>query len=140
MVSMHIAYDGQKKSTATHDDSGARLVTDAPKDIGGSGSSFSPTDLVATALATCIVTTMAMFGERHEVDLTDTKIHVTKEMSTETPRRIGKLTTTVTIPSGRIPTDQRALFERVGHSCPVYQSLHPDIETPLVFIYEDEPL
>jgi putative redox protein len=137
MVSMHITYDGEKKSTALHDDSGAVIRTDAPKDIGGDGSSFSPTDLVGAALAACIGTTMGMFAERHEIDLSGLKIHVAKEMFAGTPRRIGALKTVITVPAGRIPLDKRDLYERVGHNCPVYKSLHPDIQTPIEFIYED---
>jgi putative redox protein len=138
MVSMHITYDGGKKSTAVHDDSGAIIHTDAPKDIGGEGSSFSPTDLMAAALATCIGTTLAMYGERHEVDLSGLKIHVTKEMSTATPRRISALKSTITIPTGRIPMDARPRYEQIAHGCPVYKSLHPDIDAPMSFIYESE--
>ena len=134
---MHITYDGDKKCSLTHDDSGAVIRSDAPKDIGGSGSSFSPTDLVGAALGGCIATTMAMFAERHEIDLTGLRVHVTKEMTKTTPRRIGALKATVTIPTGRVPESQRDALERVGENCPVYKSLHPDIETPIEFIYED---
>ncbi len=137
MVSMHITYNGDKKSTLIHDDSGTKIYTDVPKDIGGDGSSFSPTDLVGAALASCIGTTMAMFAERKELDLTGLEIHVTKEMYTGTPRRIGKLISTVTIPAGRIPVDQREAFERVAHTCPVHRSLHPDVEAPIEFIYAE---
>lgn len=137
MTSIHAQFEGGMKSSATHDDSGFTLMTNAPTDIGGDGSSFSPTDLVAGALGTCIGTTMGMFAKRHEIDLTGLKIHVIKEMSTDTPRRISSLQTTVTVPAGRIPLDQRETYERVGRSCPVHKSLHPDINAPIDFVYED---
>jgi len=137
MVSMHITYQGKNKSMAVHDSSGTVIYTDAPVDVGGGGSSFSPTDLVATALATCVGTTMAMFADRHEIDLSGMQIHVTKEMFTGTPRRIGELKTTVTIPAGRVPADKRELLERVGHTCPVYRSMSPEVLMPMEFIYED---
>lgn len=134
---MHITYEGNKKATATHDPSGAIIKTDAPKDIGGDGLSFSPTDLVGAALGGCIGTTMGMFAERNELDLSGMKIHVTKEMTTTTPRRIAALRTTITVPASRIPFDQREVYERVGRTCPVHKSLHPDIEAPIDFVYED---
>jgi putative redox protein len=136
MISMDITYEGNKKTTAVHE-SGSKINTDAPKDIGGSGDYFSPTDLVGAALGGCIVTTMGMFAERHEIDLTGLRAHVTKEMTTTTPRRIAALKTTVTVPAGRIPVEQRETFERVGHSCPVHASLHPDVDAPIEYIYAD---
>jgi len=137
MTTMHITYEGNNKATLFHEDSGVTVFTDAPKDIGGDGSSFSPTDLIAAALASCIGTTMGMFGARHEVDLSGLQIDVSKEMSKDTPRRIIRIPVTIRIPSGRIPNDQRELFERVAHTCPVTKSLHPDIEVPVEFIYEN---
>jgi putative redox protein len=137
MVSMHIVYDGNKKSTVVHDSSGGVMITDAPKDIGGDGSFFSPTDLVGAALGSCIATTMAMFAERHEIDLSGLKLHVVKEMTTSVPRKIVALKTTVTVPAGRIPVEQRETYERVGRMCPVKVSLHPDIDASVDYIYED---
>jgi putative redox protein len=137
MVSMHITYNGNKRCTAVHDDSGGSMVTDAPKDIGGTGAFFSPTDLVGAALASCIGTTMGMFAERHELDLTGITIHVVKVMTSTVPRKIASLATTVTIPAGRIPLDQRETYERVGRMCPVKVSLHPDIDAPVSYVYED---
>lgn len=135
MVTMRGVYKGNKKCEMTHEE-GASLPTDAPKDIGGDASAFSPTDLVGAALATCILTTMGMWAERRNIDLTGTKVEVTKEMVKEPVRRIGALKVKVWVPKARVPDELRAPLERVGHSCPVHQSLHPDIDAPIEYIYE----
>ncbi len=135
MVSMDIVYEGNTKCEATHE-SGAVVGTVAPKDIGGDGDLFSPTDLVGAALGTCILTTVAMWAQRNGMDLTNATAHVTKEMRTEAPRRIARLVTTITIPAGAIHEDQRERAEQIAHSCPVHKSLHPEIELPIEFVYE----
>jgi len=135
MVAVDITYDGNKKCTLRHQE-GAVIRTDAPRDIGGDATAFSPTDLVAAALGTCIVTTMAMFAERHGLDLAGARVHVTKEMATDPVRRIGKLATTVTLNAGSVPEEMRATLERVGQTCPVKKSLHPDTEAPIEFVYK----
>lgn len=137
MSSISTVYTGSKKSSATHADSGITIDTDAPKEVGGGGTTYSPSDLLGAALGTCIASTLGMFAERHEIDLTGLKVDVVKTMSTNTPRRVESLMTTVTVPGDRIPVDQRELYERVGHSCPVHKSLHPDVQAPIQFIYED---
>lgn len=110
------------------------LPTDAPKDIGGDASAFSPTDLVAAALASCVLTTVAMYAERHDLDLAGMTAHVGKEM-TPPPRRIGRLPLTVRLPAS-VPAEMRPVLERVAHSCPVHASLHPDVQAPIEFLYE----
>lgn len=133
MVEIEARYDGSKKCTLTHQE-GITLKTDAPKDIGGDASAFSPTDLVAAALAACVLTTMAMFAERHELDLTGMTAHIGKEM-TASPRRIGHLPLTVHLP--RLVSDEmRPTLERVAHSCPVHASLHTDVDAPITFHYD----
>ncbi|HEX5323620.1 MAG TPA: OsmC family protein [Capsulimonadaceae bacterium] len=134
MVEIAITYDGNKKCTLQHQD-GAAVRTDAPKDIGGDASAFSPTDLVAAALGSCIITTMAMFAERHDLDLAGAKVHVGKEMVAEPTRRIGKLPTTVTLPAS-VPFDMREALQRVGENCPVVKSINPEIEAAITFLYE----
>ncbi|MDR3708252.1 MAG: OsmC family protein [Capsulimonadaceae bacterium] len=136
MVSMRIKYDGNKGCTLTHEDSGAVIQTSAPKDIGGDGNAFSPTDLVGAALASCILTTIAMFAERNNIDLAGSSAHVTKEMTTDAPRRIGRLVCTVTVPGDRVPEGIRERIEKIAHTCPVHKSLHPEIDAPITFIYE----
>ena len=133
MVEMDARYDGDKKCSVSHPE-GAALRTDAPKDIGGDASAFSPTDLVAAALASCVLTTIAMFAERHGLDLTGMAAHVGKEM-TPPPRRIGRLPLTVTLPAS-VPAELRATLERVGDGCPVHASLHPDVDAPIEYRYQ----
>jgi putative redox protein len=133
MVEINVRYDGNMKCSVHHCE-GPEITTDAPKDIGGDASSFSPTDLVAAGLAACIVTTMGMYAERHDLDLTGIKAHVTKEMN-PSPRRIGRLPVVVTLPAS-VPAEMRMGLERVGHLCPVHASLHPDIDAPIDYRYE----
>ncbi len=133
MVEIEARYDGNKKCSLRHQE-GATLPTDAPKDIGGDASAFSPTDLVAAALASCVLTTVAMHAERHDLDLAGMTAHVGKEM-TPPPRRIGRLPLTVRLPAS-VPAEMRPVLERVAHSCPVHASLHPDVQAPIDFLYE----
>lgn len=130
-------YLGQLGVRAKHGPSGAELTTDAPLDNGGKGESFSPTDLVATALGTCVVTILGLVAERHDVDLKGATVHVTKEMVTDPVRRIGGLKTQVTIPAGRVDDpDMRERLETAARKCPVHKSLHPDVNAPIDFVYE----
>ncbi len=137
-VEIDIAYQGGLRCQATHGPSQNTLLTDAPVDNHGKGEAFSPTDLVATALGTCMMTIMGIVAERHGWDLTGMTTHVTKEMATAPTRRIGKLTVTITIPekiaSMRTSTE-RTMLEKAAHTCPVHQSLYPDIEVPVTFVW-----
>ena len=128
-------YVGNLKTELTHGPSGAVLRTAAPVDNNGDGSSFSPTDLVATALAACMVTLISIVGEREGIDLTGLSVHVEKHMASN-PRRIGNLPSRITMPAGLTP-DQRKKLENAALTCPVHKSLHPDIEREVVFEYPD---
>jgi putative redox protein len=134
MVQILIEYTGNLHCDAKHGPSGAVIATDAPTDNQGKGEAFSPTDLVATALGTCIATTMAIVAERHQVELKGMTVQVQKEMASN-PRRIGRLTTEVHIP---LPADhpQRALLEQTALGCPVHRSLSAEMERPTEFLWE----
>jgi putative redox protein len=132
MVEIDVTYTGSKKCALVHSE-GPTLQTDAPRDIGGDASAFSPTDLVAAGLAACILTTIGMFAERRGLDLTGATAHVGKEMH-PSPRRIGRLPVTVTLPA-TVPLDLRPALEKVGHTCPVHASLHPEIDAPIEYRY-----
>jgi putative redox protein len=134
MVSISIEYTGDFHCDATHGPSSAQLATDAPTDNQGKGEAFSPTDLVATALGTCIATTMAIVAQRHQVELKGMTVQVTKEMASD-PRRVGRLTTEVHIP---LPADhsQRELLEKTALGCPVHRSLSAAMERPTAFFWE----
>jgi putative redox protein len=127
-------YQGTKRVLLKHGPSGAELITDAPKDNNGEGASFSPTDLVATGLGACMLTIIAIVGERSELDLQGMSMQVEKHMSLD-PRRIGRLPLSIVLPS-HLSEDDRTKLERAALACPVHQSLHPDIEIDVQFKYE----
>ncbi|TWU18338.1 OsmC family protein [Allorhodopirellula heiligendammensis] len=133
-VEITAVYQGQLRCQATHGPSGQQFSTDAPTDNGGRGEAFSPSDLVATALGTCVMTIMGIVAARHEVDLTGTQVHVTKEMVQSPIRRIGSLKTIVTFPA-TLDLDEamRDRLTSAARQCPVHQSLHPDIDAPIEF-------
>lgn len=135
-VTIEIGYLGALHCEAVHGPSRDRLTTDAPVDNGGKGAAFSPTDLVATALGSCLMTVMGIAAERHQLDLTGTRVRVVKEMASAPRRRIAALTATITIPNGQaLAEHDRALLERTALSCPVRQSLHPDVKVTMTFDY-----
>jgi len=130
MVHIDVSYDGELRCSATHGPSQARLQTDAPVDNHGKGESYSPTDLVATALGTCMLTIMGIAAERHGVELGGAYEQVVKHSSSDTPRRISKLSVSMTLPE-QIDAEQRQLLERAAHSCPVAHSLREDLQIEL---------
>jgi putative redox protein len=132
MVQINIAYQGQLHCEAEHGPSGTKLATDAPKDNHGKGETFSPTDLLATALGTCMLTVMGIVAQRHNIPLEGTTASVGKEMATSPVRRIGRLTVEIRVP-GNLSAEQRKLLENAAHTCPVHKSLHPDIDIPVNF-------
>lgn len=131
MVDISIVYQGELRCTVEHP-SGAVITTDAPKDNHGKGESFSPTDLVATALGSCMLTIMGIAARKMQIDITGTKVNVTKKMVTTPIRRIGKLTTTIAVPIA-LSDEQKEQLEKAALTCPVHQSLHPDIGLPITF-------
>ena len=128
-------YIGGLKVRARHELSGTELVTAAPLDNHGDGSAFSPTDLVATSLGTCIVTVMAIAAENDAIPFPGARFRVEKHMASD-PRRIARLPMVIEMPAGLSP-EQRARLEKVGRHCPVHRSVHPELETPLTFEYPD---
>lgn len=134
MVEIEIEYAGDLRTRAVHGPSGCELVTDAPVDNQGRGESFSPTDLVATALGSCIATIMGIYARKHDLDLSGMKIRVEKHMSTDTPRRIVRLPVTIDVPISLSDRHRAAIENAAGH-CPVHQSIRADIESPFEFRY-----
>ena len=134
MVEIQIKYLGDLRCEAAHGPSEKTLLTDAPVDNCGRGESFSPTDLVATALGTCIVTTMGIFAQRHGIDLSGAKVTVQKEMTSVPTRRIARLASELILPLPATHPHREAL-ERAALTCPVHQSLHPDVEKPVSFVW-----
>ena len=134
MVDIDIEYLGDLRCAAKHRPSGTKMITDAPVDNHGKGESFSPTDLMATALGTCILTTMGIVAQMMKIDLGGAKITVRKEMSASPPRRIAALPVTIDVPA-RLDEEQKQRLIRAAQACPVKQSLHPDIQMPIDFIW-----
>lgn len=132
MVEIHVRYEGQLHCTATHVPSGSSLQTDAPPDNMGKGESFSPTDLLATSLGTCMMTIMAIAAQKHQVDLTGSRVIVTKEMVNVPLRRVGRLGVTIIVPIDP-GEDRKTALENAAKACPVHRSLHPDVATPVRF-------
>ena len=135
MVEIHVLYEGDLHCRLIHGPSGTTLTTDAPKDNQGKGESFSPTDLVAAALGSCIITTMGIVAKRHALELKGAKVTVVKEMTVAGERKIRKLEATVTLPDS-LKAEERALLERTALACPVHKGLSPDIEVPIYFLYQ----
>jgi len=122
MTLMHCRYEGGLRCLSVHESSGQQLITDAPLDNQGKGESFSPTDLVATALASCILTILGIVAERHGLDLEPCSARVEKTMTSEGVRRIAQLEVWISLPPGLQASD-RQLLERAGEGCPVKRSL-----------------
>ena len=128
-----IVYKGQLRCECTHLQSGTMIETDAPTDNRGKGERFSPTDTLCVALATCIVTTMALKATDMHIELANTSIAVTKHMLSD-PRRIGKIEVVLDIP-GSVQANEkdRLILQRVGDNCPVAKSLHPDLDVMIKY-------
>lgn len=134
MVEIQMTYEGQLRCAATHGPSGNLLHTDAPKDNMGKGEAFSPTDLVATALGTCMLTTMAISAQRHNIPFEGATAKVGKEMVTAPIRRIGRLVVEISVPMKHSEEDERRL-RASALACPVHKSLHPDVKIPVTFFW-----
>lgn len=131
-----ILYEGNLRCNALHLQSKSTIETDAPTDNRGKGERFSPTDLVCTALATCMVTTMAMKATDMGIELKDTIVDVKKHMSAD-PRRISKIDVTVSFPKEiGVNEKDRIILQRVGDNCPVIKSLHPEIELEITYAWK----
>jgi putative redox protein len=139
VVSIDVTYDGELHCSAVHGPSQATLSTDAPRDNQGKGEAFSPTDLVATGLATCIATTLGIVAQKRAFLLDGMRINVEKHMTASPPRRIERLSVSVSMPATArtsIDTEGRALLEHTAHTCPVRLSLLDAIDVPIRFHWE----
>ncbi|HEY2774779.1 MAG TPA: OsmC family protein [Candidatus Binatia bacterium] len=132
MVRIDIQYEGGLRCHAVHGPSGRDLATDAPVDNHGRGESFSPTDLVATALGTCMATIMGIVADRNGWNIDGTTMTIAKEMTSEGPRRIRSLSVDVHAP-GALDDEARKALEQAAHTCPVRLSILPAIDVPVRF-------
>lgn len=133
METASIIYNGELRTTATHVRSGTEINTDAPVDNNGKGERFSPSDLVATALGSCMLTIMGIKARDKGWNIDGTKVSVEKIMGTE-PRRITGVNIVFDFPEGHgLEEKDRKILENVAHTCPVAESVHPDIKQHVTF-------
>jgi hypothetical protein len=130
-----VTYESNLRTTCLHLQSGSTIETDAPTDNKGKGERFSPTDLIATGLGACMLTTMGIKAASMEIVLDGAKVEVTKVMVTD-PRRIGKIIAHVTLPALALDDKSKELLEKVARTCPVERSLHPDVELAITFDWQ----
>ncbi len=133
-MTAEIIYEGQLRTRCRHIQSGTEILTDAPTDNHGKGEAFSPTDLVATSLAACIITTMGIKAAQMPLDIDGTRAEATKVMASD-PRRIAEIHVSIYMPAKNYTDKDKQIMERTAHSCPVALSLHPDLKQVLTFYW-----
>ena len=134
-MTSQIIYKGSLRTSAIHLQSSTEIETDAPSDNQGKGERFSPTDLLATALGTCMITTMAIKANTMNIDLDGARVDVTKIMVSD-PRRIGKIVAHLYMPNHlNLDEKQKTILENTARTCPVERSLHPDVALDLAFYW-----
>ena len=133
MSRANIVYQNNLRTEAEHITSGEKIITDAPVDNNGKGEAFSPTDLVATALGSCMITIMAISANKYDIDVTGTNASVKKIMGSD-PRRISEISIDINM-NKNIEEKDRKRLERAALACPVHKSLHPDLEKKIRFLY-----
>jgi putative redox protein len=127
-----IEYLGGLRTSALHLRSGETIITDAPPDNNGKGEAFSPTDLLSTSLGCCMLTVMGIVAERHNLDITGTKVDITKNMEAN-PRRVSEIVVEMTFPKNNFSDKDKQLLENTALTCPVAKSLHPDLKQTVFF-------
>lgn len=134
MATSTVKYLGGLRTEAVHLESGTTIITDAPKDNQGTGAAFSPTDLMATSLANCMLTIMGIVARRDNIKIEGTQAEVTKVMYSE-PRRVGEIHVSLTLPPNNFSDKEKKILEHAAHTCPVAKSIHSDIKQVINFIY-----
>jgi putative redox protein len=134
VVDINIEYQGDLHCKAVHGPSGTVLTTDAPKDHHGRGESFSPTDLVATALGSCILSVMGIAARTHKIDISGATATVEKEMANAPARKIQKLAVRIHVPH-QLSDEHKQRLQNAAYTCPVHKSMHPDVQMPIEFAW-----
>lgn len=129
-----VIYKGDLRTEMTHLESGNVVLTDAPKDNHGKGEAFSPTDIVATALGSCMLSIMGIYAKRHDINIEGTVVEISKHMATN-PRRIGKIEAVIIMPTHKYKESDKKALEHAALTCPVAQSLNADLEQDIRFIW-----
>lgn len=131
MSTSKVVYKGDLRTESTHLQSGTVILTDAPTDNHGRGEAFSPTDMVANSLATCMFSIMGIKAKQMDIDLVDSTADVTKVMQAE-PRKISEIIVTFEM-KANVDEKSKTILERAAMTCPVFLSLHPDIKKTITF-------
>lgn len=134
MANFSLVYTGGLRCTAVHLQSGTEIITDAPTDNLGKGEAFSPTDLTATSLGVCMLTTMGIAAQKNNFNIDKTKAEVTKVMAAP-PRRIAEVKVDLIFPANNFSEEQKKILENAALHCPVAKSLHPDLIQTVNFVW-----
>ena len=134
MKTSKIVYQGNLRTEAVHLQSGKTLITDAPTDNNGKGEAFSPTDLLATSLGSCMLTIMGIVAERNSISLEGVSVEITKIMKAD-PRRVGEIIVEFTMPKNNYSDKDKKLLEHAAHTCPVAKSLSSELIQTVIFNY-----
>lgn len=137
MATIHTEYTGELRTVATHLQSGKTIITDAPVDNQGKGEAFSPTDLLAASLGSCMITIMGIAAQTHGFNIDGTKAEITKIMASN-PRRVGEIKIELYFPDIQYSAKEKKLIEAAAFSCPVYLSLHPNLIKSINFHFQHE--
>lgn len=132
MVTIKTKYLGELSTESTHVKSGSVVITDAPVDNKGRGEAFSPTDLLATSLATCMITIMGIAANQHDLSIENLRCDVTKIMSAN-PRKLSEIVVELHFAENNFNDKQRQILRDAAYSCPVALSLHPDLKKTVIF-------
>ncbi|MFN5181705.1 MAG: OsmC family protein [Bacteroidota bacterium] len=135
MMTSTITYQGNLRTSCRHLKSGKEIITDAPTDNHGKGEAFSPTDLLATSLGSCMITIMGITAQKHNIEIDGTKINITKIMA-ENPRRVSKIIAVFEMKFNReVNEKEKNILENAARACPVAKSIHPEVEQEIIFNY-----
>lgn len=134
MKTSEIIYKGELRTTCTHLKSGQQIITDAPTDNQGKGEAFSPTDLLATSLGTCMLTVMGIAARKNNFSIDGTKMEILKVMA-ENPRRVAEVQVEMFFPKNNFSSKEKEMLEDKAINCPVAKSLHPEIKQKINFHY-----
>ena len=133
-MTSQVIYKGELRTEATHIKSNELIITDAPIDNHGKGEAFSPTDLMSTSLASCMITIMGITANNHEINIVGTKAEVLKIMA-ENPRRVAGIDVKMTMPEINYSDKEKSILKHAAENCPVMKSIHPDIKVNLDFVW-----
>ena len=132
---MEVEYVGELRCSAQHLASGNTIITDAPKDNHGKGEAFSPTDLLCTSLATCMMTIMGIAAKERNIFMEDSSVRITKVMAAN-PRRVHEIQLQFVLVSDEIGERELEILKHAAHTCPVALSIHPEVQVRTQFTRE----